>query len=127
MSASEPLTVHVGELRGRGHEVEIVQDGSRSYVILQGYRLPDSLYAPEMTDLMVMADYQYPQSRMDMFWTSPTVTLTNGSLPQQADVFEIYAGRTWQRWSWHYPVWDPRIHTIHTHLAVCDDRLQRGV
>jgi hypothetical protein len=75
---------------------------------------------------MVMADYQYPQSRMDMFWTNPDVRCSSGAMPQGADQFEEYAGRRWQRWSWHYAMWDPAKHSVLTHLEVVRDRLAKG-
>jgi hypothetical protein len=106
--------------------VAVIQDGARWYVVLEKYEFPSGHYVPGRADLMVMADYQYPQSRMDMFWTDPTVRCTNGNLPQNADVFEQYGGRQWQRWSWHYPAWDPARHNIHTHLEVVRDRLGKG-
>jgi len=54
------------------------------------------------------------------------VLLRSGTLPQNAEHFEVYGGRKWQRWSWHYPGWDPSRHTLRTHLEVCKDRIARG-
>jgi hypothetical protein len=113
-------------LRAAGHTVTVIEDGTRFYLVLQAFELPPGLYQPDVTDLMMMADYQYPLSRMDMFWTDPRVLRSDGTLPQNADQFEAYAGRQWQRWSWHYPVWEPARHNVSTHLEVVYDRLRRG-
>jgi hypothetical protein len=121
-----PLEHDLAPLRERQPTVQVVEDSGRFYVILPDYELPAIFYSPTLVDLMVMADYQYPQSRMDMFWTNPEVRCVNGALPQNADVFENYADRRWQRWSWHYPVWDPARHTVLTHLEVVSDRLCKG-
>lgn len=120
------LVTDVESLRQQGLEVEVVDDGTRFYVILKAFRLPDGQYAPSQTDLMVIADYQYPSSRLDMYWTDPTIHLASGALPMNADQFEQYAARRWQRWSWHYPVWDPSKHSLRTHVEVFYDRLARG-
>lgn len=108
------------------HDLEVVEDGARYNIILKGFPVPDGRYIPARTDLMVMADYQYPASRMDMFWTDPPLICANGSQPQGANSIETYAGRRWQRWSWHYSVWNPAKHNVRTHLEVVRDRLARG-
>jgi hypothetical protein len=46
--------------------------------------------------------------------------------PQAADQFSIFAGINWQRWSWHYPGWNPATHNLTTHLEACRDRLFQG-
>jgi hypothetical protein len=120
------LARDVDTLRQEGQEVEVVEDGTRFYVILKRFRLLDTKYVPQVTDLMVIADYQYPASKLDMYWTDPQVRLATGGLPLSADQFETHAARQWQRWSWHYPVWDPSRHNLRTHLEVFLDRLARG-
>ena len=120
------LAGDVDFLRQAGEDVNVVEDGTRFYVILRSFRLRDSRYVPLATDLMVIADYQYPVSRLDMYWTDPPVHLASGALPDRADAFEVYSGRRWQRWSWHYPAWDPSKHNLRTHLEVFRDRLARG-
>lgn len=120
------LTRDIDSLRQDGQDLNVVEDGTRFYVILRSFRLPEGRYVPPVTDLMVIADYQYPASRLDMYWTDPPVHLASGALPQTAEQFEVYAGRRWQRWSWHYPVWDPSKHNLRTHIEVFLDRLARG-
>jgi hypothetical protein len=126
MPVSARLAADVEELRGYGHNVSVVEDGTRFYVVIKDFQLPES-YVPSVTDLMLIADYQYPMSALDMFWTEPHVRCgSSGGFPQAADQFEGHAGRTWQRWSWHYQGWDPATHSLSTHLEVCLDRLIKG-
>ncbi len=126
MALPPQLDSDIESLRGDGHTIEVIEDGTRYYIVFKNFKLPDGRYSPEVADLMVMADYQYPMSKMDMFWTSPAVSRNAGGLPQNADQMEQYANRTWQRWSWHYNGWDPSKHTIRTHIEVVQDRLARG-
>lgn len=121
------LDEDVSQLRHDGYEIEVVEDGTRFYLILKAFVVPNPSYTPETTDLMLMADYLFPQSRMDMFWTEPYLRLLNGAEPQNANSYEPYCGRAWQRWSWHYPLWDPAKHSVQTHLATVVDRLEKGV
>ena len=120
------LTAEIEVFRQRGQPISVVDDGARFFIILERFQLPDGMYVPQVTDLMVMADYQYPMSQLDMYWTDPPVQLTTGALPQGAESFEEYAGRRWQRWSWHYPGWNPSKHNLRTHIEVFYDRLAKG-
>lgn len=121
------LETEIEVLRDEGQAVEVIEDGSRYYVVLKNFVLPPT-YTPTKVDVMIMPDYQYPQSRLDMYWTDPEVRLfATGNLPQSADQFEgPFGGRKWQRWSWHYETWDPRCHNVKSHLEVFNDRLSRG-
>jgi hypothetical protein len=119
------LGADLDRARQSGQVVDVVPDGTRFLIILRAYRLPDG-YVPSEVDLMVMADYLYPMSAMDMFWTSPVVYCASGNLPQNADQMETYAGMTWQRWSWHYTGWNPNSHDLLTHFDVVRDRLRRA-
>ena len=121
------LASEVEAFRSKDQAIEVVEDGARFLVVFKEFELPAGRYSSRATDLMVMADYQYPMSRLDMYWTDPAIWLNNGSYPQGADQFENHGGRRWQRWSWHYQAWDPSRHNLHTHLEVFHDRLARGV
>jgi hypothetical protein len=120
------LAGDIESLREDGHVIEITEDGNRYYIVFVRFAIPSEAYLPRATDVMVMADYQYPMSRMDMFWTDPEILKTSGGYPQGAESFEEYAGRRWQRWSWHYPNWNPACDNVRTHLEVVNDRLSRG-
>src|SRR5260370_30145303 len=105
------LAEDIESLRADGYEISVIEDGSRYLVILGGFLVPDGRFVPNMTDVMVIADYQYPQSKLDMCWTNPHVQLASGGYPKNADNFEVHAGRNWHRWSWHYS-WDPIRHNL---------------
>jgi len=117
------LLADVEALAADGHSVTIVEEHPRYFVIIQGLALP-SLYEPETTDLMVIADYQYPLSALDMYWACPAVRI-NGAFPQGADQFSDFIDRKWQRWSWHY-TWNPSVHSLRSHLEVFFDRLDHA-
>jgi hypothetical protein len=125
MALPERLAADIDDLRATGHDVEVVEDGTRFYVVIKGFELPNG-YVPSVTDFMMIADYQNPMSALDMFWTEPHVQCGSGSWPQNADQFVVYGERNWQRWSWHYPGWNPATHTLSTHLEACRDRLFKG-
>jgi hypothetical protein len=126
MALPDQLERDIESLREDGHVIEITEDGNRYYIVFAGFAIPSEAYLPRATDIMVMADYQYPMSRMDMFWTDPEILKTAGGYPQGAESFEEYAGRRWQRWSWHYPNWNPACDNVRTHLEVVNDRLSGG-
>lgn len=125
MAVPVRLIEDVEAVRRQGHLASIEEDGNRFYVILSDFTLPDC-YLPNRTNLLMIADYQYPQSALDMFWTEPHISLPSGENPLNADQFEVHLGRTWQRWSWHYQGWNPSTHSVGTHLEVCLDRLAKG-
>jgi hypothetical protein len=116
------LVEDIAELRAAGLQVELDSDAARFYVIIRSFALP-AAYEPNVVDVMVMTDYQYPLSALDMFWTEPHVRCCSGGWPANADQFSDFAGRTWQRWSYHYPGWDPVRHSLLTHLGVFQARL----
>lgn len=126
MPAPPQLLGDVAALQALGHDVAISEEPPRFYVLISDLELPPC-YEPRTTTLMMMADYQYPMSALDMFWTDPDVRRAdNGSFPQNADSIEQHISRSWQRWSWHYGGWDPSVHSVLTHLEVFFDRLARA-
>lgn len=117
------LAVDVEEVSQLGYRVEVVEQHPRYYVVFRALQL-NSAYDPSVVDLMMMADYQFPMSALDMFWTAPVVRLA-GHLPQNADQFEQHIGISWQRWSYHY-AWNASCHTVRSHLEVFFDRLAKA-
>jgi hypothetical protein len=73
---------------------------------------------------MVIADYQYPLRAST--YMDNCMCAFRAARCAAADQFEQYAARRWQRWSWHYPSWDPALHNLRTHIEVFRDRLARG-
>lgn len=122
MAAHDRLTADIAAVQTEDLVVQVVEDGTRFYILFKDFALPDC-YVPDRTTMMFVADYQYPMSALDMFWTYPHVRLTNGAWPQSADQFMDFINCSWQRWSWHHAGWNPAVHTVETHLEVCRDRL----
>ena len=70
--------------------------------------LPPGRFRIDATDVLFLADQQYPLSALDMFWTELGVVRPDGSIPQNADSMQTYLGRQWRRYSWHRNgVWNP--------------------
>lgn len=107
--ALEELRQHAEELAEQaGVQVDIEQDGARVYVILRALPLPAGAYGVAATDVLFIADTQYPLSAMDMFWTDPAVVRADGSIPAGGESIETYRGRQWRRFSWHRNgIWNP--------------------
>lgn len=126
MSAPAQLIEDIETLCRQGFDASIVEEPPRFYVVVGNMELPPC-YEPRATTLMMMADYQYPASALDMFWTEPHVRRAdNGAFPQSAEQIEQHIGRSWQRWSWHYEGWNPSHHSVVTHLEVFFDRLAKA-
>lgn len=126
MPAPARLVDDVAHIRECGFDAAIIEEHPRFFILVADLQLP-SFYVPDSTDLMIMADYQYPMSALDMFWTNPHVRRAdNDALPQNANSFGDFIGRNWQRWSWHYQGWDPAHHSVGTHLEVFFNRLAQA-
>jgi hypothetical protein len=132
MSVPDRLTADVEAMVAEGYQVAIHEaGGSRFYVVVAAVELP-SAYEPRSTDVLMVADYQYPMSALDMFYTFPHVRCANGLHPQNADQFMTFddapetADIPWQRWSYHYPGWNPAHHTVGTHFDVFIERITQG-
>jgi Prokaryotic E2 family E len=112
-------------LRARCGTVERIDDGTRSLVIVRALELP-SHWNRTATDILFHAPQGYPLAAMDMFWVTPGLALADGRSPQNADQIEMYAGETWQRFSWHYPPghrWNPATDGLLSHLRFARMRL----
>jgi hypothetical protein len=101
----DSLTNHARELTEKlGLSVEIHEDvntKNRLFVIIKSAPLPPGIFKLQKTDILLVADRQYPDSALDMFWTEQDVIRVNGTIPQNANVIETYMGRSWRRFSWH--------------------------
>ena len=102
MSGKETLEQHAKELsQSVGINAEVLQEGNRLFVILRKFRLPPDVSRVDCTDVLFIADTQYPLSAMDMFWTEVEVVRPNGSTYEGSDTIENYLGRNWRRFSYH--------------------------
>lgn len=102
MSVHQLFTGHVAELSEQvGIEVEPCQRDGRLYAVLHEVRLPPGVFNRDVTDVLFIADRQYPLSAMDMFWTDPFLLRADGTVPAGAKWIEEHLDRTWRRFSWH--------------------------
>jgi hypothetical protein len=122
------LGEHAGELTElTGIEVDVTEEPpDRILVVLKELTLPAGAYRLAHSDVLFVADYQYPASALDMFWTEPELVRSDGAIPASAEVIEHYAGRAWRRFSWHRNgIWDPRRNGLLDHYELTLDRLCR--
>lgn len=101
MAALDTLKDHAREFTEvTGTTVALVEEGDRIFVLLRQVRLPPGLRL-SVTDILFIADKQYPLSALDMFWTDVEVVWSDGTVPRSAETIETYLGRRWRRFSWH--------------------------
>jgi hypothetical protein len=119
------LDADLGLLRERHGDIECIDEGTRRLVIARGQELP-AHWNRRSTDILLQVPQGYPLAALDMFWVTPGLALADGRQPQNADQLETYAGRTWQRFSWHYPPghrWNPATDGLLSHLRFARVRL----
>jgi hypothetical protein len=127
MSANDELHRHADELTTAvGYEVELVEGGVQVPVIIKQVRLPSGHFSVTTTDMLFLADAQYPLSALDMFWVELEVMRADGGVPANADQIEQYADRSWRRFSWHRNgIWNPNGNGLLDHFEFAMDRLVR--
>lgn len=104
-------------LSDHGYQFEVIQEGSKTGIILKSLELPDGKFSAGMADILVMLPAGYPDCAPDMFYVSPHLTLANGQVPKACSVQLTYGGRVWQRWSRHNSEWRPGIDGLRTMVA----------
>ena len=92
-------------------------------VLLKTYRLPDGKAKVQSTDVLFIADTQYPLSSMDMFWTDLEVMRPDGSPFEGSESIEQHLGRQWRRFSYHRNgVWNTAGNPLLHHFALMESR-----
>jgi len=119
VTAPAILAEHVAELEATTHSrVRLEELGNQLLVIVEKCALPKGLYTAEQADLLLITDFQYPHSAMDMFWLEEGVTLRDGRIPGYCSAIESYGDRRWRRWSWHRNGrWTPGVDDLLSHFA----------
>lgn len=89
---------------------EWVEQPERGFtcVVIKGFRIPPG-YHVDRSDLLVRLPPGFPDAAPDMWWFDPPLRISGGGAPPATDQTESYLGRTWQRWSRHFPsgTWRP--------------------
>ena len=124
LQAPPLLLDHVGQLRLRGHKVEVTA-GDAIYVVIKDYPIPGRIWSRSSSDLLIVAHDTYPNSPLDMFWLDPPISRRNGGAAPEGAGTETRNGREWQSFSWHVGGWNPARDNLVTYLDVVDDRLRR--
>ena len=127
MNFPPQLESDVNALREEGHKVSVCRDqvnSSRIFVVFESYVLPKG-WSKVDTNLLLITDVSYPNSKLDMFWVDEDLHLAGGKLPQAAESLETYLGKSWRRFSWHVRKWNPAVDNIATYLHTVDARLKQ--
>lgn len=110
-----------------GYDYTVDRVGSEMHVVIKNFPLPR--YTPQTADLLIKIPNGYPNAKLDMFWTSPDVSLPSGGVPLKAEVREQHGGRSWQRWSRHIAEgkWRPGVDNLRTYMTTVKTELAKGL
>jgi hypothetical protein len=101
-----------------GCRVELVPNGIQIGIIVKQADLRGGAYSKLRSDVLMLTDYQYPMSAMDMLYMEPDVQYASGPIPAHANTVEEQVGRPWRRWSWHRNgIWRPGFDNLLSHWA----------
>ncbi len=125
MDLPPQLESDLKKLKEDGLEVSTHRDGNRIFVVFEKYPLPAGWNNRRETQLLLITDISYPNSKLDMFWVDPDVMLNNGKVPQAGEAIETYLNKQWRRFSWHVQKWNPAVDNVITYLSTVDARLRQ--
>jgi len=115
-------------LREKGYAYDLLPDGEAVCVVIKALPLSPGKYQRDSVDLMVCVPKGYNDAKLDNFYVDPELRLkSSGQYPPAADVFESHAGRRWQRFSRHMPIWRPGTDTLKSFLPCAYRELQEKV
>lgn len=128
MTAKETFAAHINDLAGvTGLRAALHEDGGRLFAWIDEYVLPLGAALVERTDILFIADAQYPLSAMDMFWTDLDVVRPDGTVFERSESVEGYLGREWRRFSYHRNgAWNPAGNPLLDHFAFMETRWTRN-
>lgn len=109
-----------------GNKIEVVEAEGMICILIREFLLPRK-FNKAITSLLIMLPLSYPNGRPDMFWIDSDILLSNGAVPQSADLIETHINRQWRRFSWHLSTWNPSTDNILTYLEFIKTRLSKGV
>lgn len=114
-------------LTSKGFDFEEIIDTNRNGLIIRNYKLPEGKYDRNIADLLILIPIGYPDTRPDMWYFFPAILLMPGNRSaRQTEAKISFEGKSWQRWSRHYPAnqWRSGIDGIHTHLIKVEAALK---
>jgi len=125
----EELRHDLEMLDSRGFVYDIVEDGSKIYIVLKDFPLPSGIYNLVKTDLLIFTTPHYPNAGFDMFWTDEKLTLKNGGIPKQAEHVEPHLSTRRRRFSYHPyngKPWNPSEDNVSRFVEYVQQRLRNG-
>ncbi len=104
-----PLLLDSDYERLRDAGISFREDEASRFLVFLGVSLEYPSYNVLECDVLVVIPQNYPQAGNDMFWTSPSLSLADGTaIPQVSGLGggdnRVWDGREFSRWSRH---WQP--------------------
>lgn len=106
-------------LISKGFQFEERIDPAGNGLVIRNYELPRGIFNYERSDLLIIIPSGYPDNRPDMWYFNPVILLAPSNIPaRQTQASMEFEGKTWQRWSRHYPAeeWKSGEDGIYTYL-----------
>ena len=116
------LVRELDELRSC-HPVQVLENADFVELIFENFSVGEG-FSPQSSDILIRVPRSYPDTGPDMFWTNPDLRLSNGGVPQNAELIETYGGRQWRRFSWHKSAWNAAVDNIHGYVEFIRRRLR---
>lgn len=123
------LLIEIASLQKVGYQIEFTLVGSRVYIVFKDYKLPKG-FNMEKTDLLIWTSTSYPSCAFDMFWVDDELFLSNGQIPQAAQLIESHCSINWRRFSIHpyqNKPWNPSEDSLEGFLSYINKRLNKGL
>lgn len=100
-------------------------NGAGYFLLLPKIELPPE-WNPRLIDMLIIIPNGYPVAGLDMFYVDPVINLADGRTPEAGQHHEVYLGRKWQRFSWHYTSrqWNPSRDSMLSHIRFCMSRFE---
>lgn len=108
---------------------ETVLDKQRRWLLLYRYPVPAG-FTVEHTLLALEIPPTYPGAQIDMFYTSPKLTLKSGRPIDRTQVSATILGAAFNGWSRHRGAqspWNPANDNVATHLALVESAMTKEV
>jgi hypothetical protein len=96
-------------------------------IVIRGYALPPG-FDVATSDLLVRLPLGFPDAVPDMWWFDPPLRIARtGAMPPASEVIETHLGRSWQRWSRHFPTgaWRPGRSGLESFFALIRKELNK--
>jgi hypothetical protein len=104
---------------------EIIVESGVELLVIKNFAIDKLKYDHEAVDLLIIIPPQYNSAQLDMWYVEPWIKLlSTGGYPPTADQSIQFLGRTWQRFSRHFPIWRPGVDTLSTLLVFAFRELQ---